>query len=244
MLKSILVTLGVPPIGFLCLAVIGALVARHRRRAGRVLLCISIAGLIVLALPIVPDLMIAGLERNLPLNPPSGALPQAIVILGGDLMTTADAPHVLPGLLTLDRLRAGAALYRRSGLPILVSGGIVQPHRPPIAAVMAESLRDDFQVPVTWVEDGSEDTWENADFTAGILKKQGIHSVFVVTQGWHMRRAMLAFRHAGLTATAAPSSMEAPIDPIIWDFLPRASAWAWSYYALHEWFGCAWYAIR
>ena len=59
-----------------------------------------------------------------------------------------------------------------------------------------------------------------------------------------MRRAMLAFRHAGLIATAVPTSMEVPIDPIVWDFLPRASSWGWSYYALHEWIGCAWYAIR
>ena len=62
---------------------------------------------------------------------------------------------------------------------------------------MADSLRDDFQVPVSWVEDASDDTWENAAFSAEILKKRGIHSVYVVTQGWHMRRAMLAFRHAG-----------------------------------------------
>ena len=94
------------------------------------------------------------------------------------------------------------------------------------------------------VEDASEDTWQNAAFSADILKKQGIRSVYVVTQGWHMRRAMLAFRHTGLIATAVPASMEIPIDPIVWDFLPRASSWGWSYYALHEWIGCAWYAIR
>jgi uncharacterized SAM-binding protein YcdF (DUF218 family) len=171
-------------------------------------------------------------------------MPRAIVILGGDLLRTSAAPYALPGFLTLDRLRAGAALHRRTGLPILVTGGSLQPDRPAIATVMADSLRDDFQVPVAWVEDASIDTWENAAFSAEILKKQGIRSVYVVTQGWHMRRAMLAFRHTGLIVTAVPTWTETPIDPIAGDFPPRALAWEWSYYALHEWIGCAWYAIR
>lgn len=244
MLKGILITLALPPVCFLCLTIVGLLIIRRHRRGGRALVFIGLVGLTSLALPLTSNLLIAALEQNLPLNPPPDAMPQAIVILGGDLSHTATAPFALPGFLTLDRLRAGAALHRRTGLPVLVSGGSVQPDRPAIATVMADSLRDDFQVPVAWVEDASDDTWQNAAFSADILKKQGIRSVYVVTQGWHMRRAMLAFRHAGLIATAAPTSMETPIDPIVWDFLPRASAWGWSYYALHEWIGCAWYAIR
>jgi uncharacterized SAM-binding protein YcdF (DUF218 family) len=188
--------------------------------------------------------MIIALETNLPVAPAPDAMPQAIVILGGDLARVAGEPFALPGLLTLDRLRAGAALQRRTGLPILVTGGVIQDDRPPIAAIMASSLRDDFHVPVTWVEDGSADTWENATFSAEILKKQGIRSVYVVTQGWHMRRALLAFRHTGLTVTAAPTSLDAPLDFIFWDFVPRASSWGLSYYALHEWIGCAWYELR
>ena len=57
-------------------------------------------------------------------------------------MRTSAAPYALPGFLTLDRLRAGAALHRRTGLPILVTGGSLQPDRPAIATVMADSLRD------------------------------------------------------------------------------------------------------
>jgi uncharacterized SAM-binding protein YcdF (DUF218 family) len=243
-LKSILITLALPPVCFLWLTILGLLIARRHRPSGRALLCIGVAGLTVLALPLVPDLLIVALEQNLPLNPPADAMPQAIVILGGDLSRTDAAPYALPGFLTLDRLRTGAALHRRTGLPILVTGGTVQPDRPAVATVMADSLRDDFQTPVTWVEDASSDTWQNASFSADILRKQGIRSVYVVTQGWHLRRAMLAFRHAGLIVTAVPTSMETPIDPIAWDFLPHASAWRWSYYALHEWIGCAWYAIR
>lgn len=242
--KGILITLALPPVSFLCLTIVGLLIARRHRPSSRALLCIGVLGLTVLALPFVPDMMIVALEHNLPVNPPPDAMPQAIVILGGDLTRTAEAPYALPGLLTLDRLRAGAALQRRTGLPILVTGGTVQPDRTPVATVMADSLRNDFQVPVAWVESASLDTWQNAAFSADILKQRGIRSVYVVTQGWHMPRAVVAFRHAGLIVTAVPTSMETPFDPIAGDFLPHASAWGWSYFALHEWIGWAWYAIR
>jgi uncharacterized SAM-binding protein YcdF (DUF218 family) len=243
-LKSILLALALPPVCFLYLTIVGLLIARRHRRGGRALICVGLAGLVLLAVPLVSNVLLVTLEQNLPIDPPPDAMPRAIVILGGDLLRTSTPPYALPGFLTLDRLRAGAALHRRTGLPILVTGGVVQPDRPAIATVMADSLRNDFQVPVAWVEDASDDTWENAAFSAEILKKQDIRSVYVVTQGWHMRRAMLAFRHTGLIATAVPTSSETPIDPIAGDFPPRATAWEWSYYALHEWIGCAWYAIR
>lgn len=244
MLKSILLALALPPVCFLYCVILGLLILRRHRSGGRALVGIGLVGLALLSIPLVPNLMIVALERNLPTTPPPDAMPQAIVILGGDLLRTEGPPHSLPGFLTLDRLREGAALYRRTGLPILVTGGTVQPDRPPVALIMADSLRNDFQVPVTWVEDASVDTWENAELSAGILQHRGIRSVYVVTQGWHMRRAMMAFRHAGLLATAVPTSVDTPFDPIPWDLPPRASAWQWSYYAVHEWIGCAWYAIR
>lgn len=244
MLKAVLLSMALPPICFLYLTIFGLLMAKRHRRSGRVLACIGLVCLTALSLPVVATSMILGLESNLPTTPPPDAMPQAIVILSGDMTRIADPPFVSPGLLTLDRLRAGAALQRRTGLPVLVTGGILQDDRPPIAGVMADSLRDDFNVPVTWVEPASADTWENAAFSAAILKKQNIRSIYVVTQGWHMRRALLAFRQTGLIVTAAPTSVDAPLDYILSDFVPRASAWGLSYFALHEWIGCVWYSLR
>ncbi len=235
---------GLPPICLLYLALAGFAILRWRDRTGRVLMALGLAGLTVLSLPVVADLLMAGLQWDLPVSPPANEMPQAIVILGGDVTRISEAPFARSGFMTLDRLRAGAALHRRTGLPILVTGGTVQRDRLPVATLMAANLREDFQVPVEWVEDVSADTWQNATLSADILKKQGIRSVYVVTQGWHMRRAILAFRHAGLIVTGAPTSIDPPIDPDASDFFPHVSAWQWSYFALHEWIGCAWYAIR
>jgi uncharacterized SAM-binding protein YcdF (DUF218 family) len=243
-LKGALESLVLPPISLLYLAIIGLLIWRRHRRTGNVLVCLGLAGLLVLSLPVVSGALIVALEQGLPVTPPPEAMPQAIVILGGDEARIATAPFALPGPLSLDRNRAGAELRRKTGLPILVTGGTVQPDRPPVATIMAASLREDFQVPVAWIEDVSPDTWANATMSAAILRKNGINSVYLVTQAWHMRRAVVAFRKAGLIVTAAPTSFDAPAEPTVSDFVPRTSAWEWSFFAIHEWVGSVWYALR
>ncbi len=69
-------------------------------------------------------------------------------------------------------------------------------------------------------------------------------TVYVVTHAWHERRALMAFRAAGLRAVAAPVDPERPPPWAPRMLIPRISAWQQSYFALHEWIGCAWYALR
>jgi uncharacterized SAM-binding protein YcdF (DUF218 family) len=144
----------------------------------------------------------------------------------------------------MERLRTAAALARLTGLPILATGGTTQPDTTPVGTLMGASLRDDFRLPARWIEDQSIDTWENARFSADILHRDGINSVYLVTSSWHMRRALLAFEGIGLTVTAAPTPLDAPMRLDFTDFLPRASVWLNGYYALHEWIGYEWYTLR
>jgi uncharacterized SAM-binding protein YcdF (DUF218 family) len=173
-----------------------------------------------------------------------GALPSAIVIIGAGVRCWSGDPRFDIDTLSLERARAGAALYRRVLLPILVSGGILHADEPALANLLANSLRADFQVPIQWVETKSYDTWENAENSAAILLNSGIYSIWLVTHAWHMRRAIQAFANFGITATAVPVGID-PVPALVTsDFVPQASAWSMSYYALHEWIGCAYYAFR
>ena len=150
--------------------------------------------------------------------------------------------HVGP--LTLERLRIGALLQRRTRLPILVSGGRLHPSDPPLAAVMVDSLEHDFQVPVKWLESESRDTWENAQKSAEILRAQGISSIFLVTHAWHMRRSVQAFNGTGITVTAVPTPFDRAANGLLLDYVPGVDGWRASYYGMHEWIGVAWYALR
>ena len=234
-----------PPTGFVVLMAAGLLMRGTWRRTGRRVVWVGLLALILFGMPVVSHSLLAGLESGLPTTPPADHPPQAIVVLGGDVIRArTEKLGIRPGLLTLDRLRTAAALQRRTGLPILVTGGTTQPHTAAVGLVMAESLTDDFGTPPRWVETTSLDTRENALFSADILREAGITSVYVVTHAWHMRRAVLAFRPTGLTATAFPTSPDDPIGPDLSDFLPRVSSWQTGFYALHEWIGNVWYSLR
>jgi uncharacterized SAM-binding protein YcdF (DUF218 family) len=244
-MKGVLEALGLPPTLFVVLIAAGLLLRGDWRRFGRRLTWVSLAALILLGMPVVSYSLLLALETGLPVTPPADHPPQAIIVLGAEVIRAhQEKLGVRPGLLTLDRLRTAAALHRSTGLPILVTGGTTQPNTEPVALVMEQSLRDDFQTPPRWVEAKSADTWENAHFSADILRAQGITSVYVVTHAWHMRRALLAFQGTGLTVTAAPTSLDDQLGPDLDDFLPRAAGWQTGYFAIHEWIGYAWYELR
>ena len=238
----------VPPLNLAVIAAIALFFAR--RRAGRIVLGAALAGLLILSLPIVGDALLRSLEHFPEQHPasPQDAAPGAIVVLGAELRYDEDPeggpPTMDLGPLSLERTRAAAALHRRTGLPILVSGGVVGDEPAPVGAAMARSLADDFEAPPRWVEIRSRDTWQNARFSAEILQAAGIHTVYVVTHAWHMPRALLAFQRAGLDAVPAPVRIDAWPGPRWQQFVPGASTWQISYFGLHEWVGLAFYAIR
>lgn len=234
----------VPPMNCLVAACAGAFL--HRRRAGRVLLAAGLGGLVLLSIPLVSGMLLTGLERDLPTRPDPANPPGAVVILSGNLteITRDGRPGYTVGDITLERELGGARLARATGLPILVSGGVIRPGAPSLASLMTRSLREDFGLSPRWQEDRSRDTWQNAADTAAIMRQAGVGTVYLVTHAWHMRRALIAFRAAGLRAVAAPVEIDRRPGPELETLLPRISAWRESYYALHEWLGCAWYALR
>jgi uncharacterized SAM-binding protein YcdF (DUF218 family) len=243
--KFILVSLLVPPFGFATLALASLVLSRSWPRLGRTMLATSLICLIALGTPMVAVSMLVSLEPDTPRTPLVGAQPQAIVVLGAEVRRTKDDPPIVVGSLSLERLRTAAALQRQTALPLLVSGGTLTDGIPPVGDIMAESLIADFRVPVRWRETRSRDTWQNAAFSADILRAQGITSIYLVTHAWHMRRALQAFQRTGLTVVAAPTPADMPVGrPEVNDFIPRVSGWETSYFALHEWIGNAWYAIR
>jgi uncharacterized SAM-binding protein YcdF (DUF218 family) len=234
----------IPPVNCLAVACVG--VALWRRRLGRPLAIAGLAGLVLFSLPLVAGSLMAILESGLNPPPPPAVAPRAIVILSGDQTEIRVGPldTYRVGGLTLEREQAGAALARRTGLPVLVTGGALHAWSPPLADMMATSMAQDFGVKVTWTERASVDTWTNAQDSAAILRKAGISSVYVVTHAWHMKRSLLAFRRAGLIAAAAPVDVDAVPQLRLSALVPLARCWLESFWAVHELIGWAWYAIR
>ena len=135
-------------------------------------------------------------------------------------------------------------MQRRLGLPILVSGGAAGDGETSLAGVMSKVLQDDFRVPVQWREEQSSNTFENAAFSAAILRRAGIAEALVVTHPWDAARARWAFRAVGFPVIPAPTHDKPAFSFSAASFLPQVPALRDSYYALHELIGLAWYLCR
>jgi uncharacterized SAM-binding protein YcdF (DUF218 family) len=245
LLKGILLALLLPPANLPMFAVAGLVVRRWHRRIGDRLTAVSCGLLLVLSIPAFGGTLLVALEQHLPSDADKAGKPGAIVILSATMAHYGgDDPGYGPGQLTLERERAGSALFRRVQLPVLVTGGVLQAGGPPIAAVMEQSLRDDFRTPVRWVEPHSRDTWENAEYSARILRENGITTVYLVTHAWHMRRALIAFHHFGINVIPAPVQIDLYPEFSWFYLLPKLAGWQVAYFAVHEWVGCAYYALR
>jgi uncharacterized SAM-binding protein YcdF (DUF218 family) len=216
---------------------------RRRPRLARTLTGFALVFGWLMAMPIVGEELFDHLAIRG--EPERYSQAQAIVILGGGRkrVLAADGKTLLdshPGSFTLERLREGARIARRTGLPVLVSAGNPDEKLPTEAAVMKASLEQDFGIVPRWVEDRSRNTAENAQFSARILEAAGIRRVIVVTSGFHLRRALVEFRGTGLEVIPAAAPPVGAAGPFQWgDLLPNASTLMRCHYALHEWLGLA-----
>jgi uncharacterized SAM-binding protein YcdF (DUF218 family) len=172
---------------------------------------------------------------------------EAIVVLGADRYI--EAPEYDGDTLNgfgLERLRYAAWLQRRTGLPILVSGGAVLGESKSEAELMYDLLTKEFGADVRWQEGGSKTTYENALFSSRILKAEGLDEVLLVTHAWAMPRAHEAFAKTGVKVTAAPTGFLSnnSFNTGVLAFLPSASAIFRTHLALHELTGRLWYRLR
>ncbi|SUT85992.1 DUF218 domain [Actinobacillus ureae] len=162
---------------------------------------------------------------------------QAIVVLGGGLRDSNELfGNYAIAAPPLERMRYAAYLHKQTGLPILVTGGSPE-GREPEAKIMAQELNDFFHVPVTWVEEKSNVTEENATFSKPILMQAGIQHIVLVTNQWHMKRAKMLFEREGFNVLAASTTAHQALDIGILPFIPQAQALQNSSIALKEWIG-------
>jgi uncharacterized SAM-binding protein YcdF (DUF218 family) len=236
-LKKILVALLLPPFGLLLLLAFGLWLSRKHRRTGWLVAIVALLSLTALSLPVISNALLRSQEVTAPLATAALADAQAIVVLGGG--TNYSAPEYSGDTVSrysLERLRYAAVLQRRSGLPVLVTGGAPFGGRPE-AQSMQLVLEQEFAVKVRWVETASRDTAENAILSAQLLKADNIKRIALVSHAWHLPRAVAAFERQGFTVTPAPTGFTRDSPSLLENLLPSASAFEKSRTALNEWLG-------
>jgi uncharacterized SAM-binding protein YcdF (DUF218 family) len=236
----------IPPNLFILAALVGVLLAWRSRRSGLWLATAAVGALYLVSTPLAAYGLIRaidGLAAEMP-RVAVTAPPGAIIVLSADIV-----PGNVPGepdrvgLVTLERLAGAARLQQHLGLPILVSGGRIENATDSLADAMSRSLVQDFHTTARWREDRSLNTFENAAFSAAILRRAGVPAAYVVTDPWQMARALWSFAAVGYPVVPVPSPgrPSLQLSPAI--LLPQVPSLLDSYYALHEMLGLAWYAV-
>lgn len=188
--------------------------------------------------------MLDGLQSTARAEPAWGA--ENVIVLLGAGGTTVPGLGVEPHEFAYARLVEAARLYRDCRAEadrrceIIVSGGDAGGLGRSEAAVYRPVLERLGVARADMVlEDRSLNTWQNAEFTAGMLADRQPQVLLLVTSAPHMRRALLYFGHFGLR----PRPARADYVDARMSWLPLAFNLLLADIALHEYLGLLRYRV-
>lgn len=235
--KRLLSSLVLPPGVFILLFLILGLLLRERRGLRRLSL---MGALLLYGLSIEPgrDLLLFPLERFTPPGSQEIARAEIVVVLSGGTRDTG-----FPSGDSAVRLLEGARLARSYRLPLLISGGIVLHHKHPEAGVLKEYFAPLLEGITVYTEPRSENTFENARYTAKLLKELKYKRILLVTSAYHIPRALWMFRRAGVDAIPYPCDYKREMDYGLASFFPRSDLLNDSAKGLKEYLGLIAYAL-
>jgi len=247
------------PLGLAVILLVGALVFTRKAKLHNALIITAILLLLIGSNRWFAYTLARSLEWQ---YLPQENIPQAdvIVVLGGG---TESAQYPRPTVeinSAGDRVLYAAYLYKEGKAPaILVSGGNIvwlggRTMTP--AQEMAEVLMM-MGVPEEdiWLQPESQNTQEDAAYSAQMLKEKGAERVLLVTSAMHMPRSVALFRHLGIEVIPAPTDYTVTqsgwenmlsFDPqaFLVNLLPNASSLSLSTNALKEYLGLFVYGLR
>ena len=231
------------PLGLVILLLIFAL---WRKRRWPVVAAILV--LYVGSIPFVGNRLIGWLETRYaetPLDRVQSA--DAVVVLGGIL-----GPENTGGTLpnwgeTVERFEAGVALVQSGKAGRLVFTGARMPWDESPTTEGEELRRRAIARGVgpdrILVTREIDNTATEALAVAGLVRAQGWKRVILVTTGWHMPRAALLFKRAGVDCIPFPVDMrdDRTHHASLIDFVPKAEAWQLTETAVRESYGYLFY---
>jgi uncharacterized SAM-binding protein YcdF (DUF218 family) len=232
-----------PFFAFLVISTLAGILAWGKRPRPRIVLVCSL-GLLVFTLRPVARLGLWFFEERYSTQPPDDHAVQAIVVLSSSVFPPeAPLDVALPGADTYERCTYAAWLYQHwTAVPVLASGG--GRLRTPYSVAMRDVMEHQgVPADMIWTEETSQSTYENAVYSARILRQKGIRKIALVTEAYHMLRAEKCFRKQGIEVVPAPCGFR-KLHGALFEYIPDWQAVSWNEDTLHEAFGLLWYRIR
>ena len=231
------------PTGPILISFVGLIVCSKKPKLGKSIIVASLFLLLMLSTPFIASLLMTNLQKYTPISNSMLKDRQIIVVLGGG--SYQNAPEYSTdtiGEASLVRLRYAIYLKKLTGLPIIASGGSPKGGQSE-SGIMQRIALTDFSTEVDWIEDLSNNTYENAKLTSIILKNKGIDKIILVTHAWHLSRAAQLFESEGLDVLPAPTSFVLKDVKGNHLFIPESGAMSASNLAIHELLGKYFYSL-
>lgn len=168
---------------------------------------------------------------------------EAIVVLGGGTVFPAGNADGELTSTPIARAVRGLELHRATGLPLVYSGGTVFERGRAEAEIGRQFFRTHgVSAGSIRAESESRNTWENA---RNVAMEFGYRRVYLVTSGYHLRRATYSFEAQGIEVVPVASDYMASRLPYLFvSFLPDHHELYKSGRALHEYLGLLYYRLR
>lgn len=222
----------------------GRLMKPQRRRIGWSLISGSVILCLICGWGWVPGFILGKLQTAPRLAQPQWKTRNVIVLLGGGHVRWTGGEWS-SSLFEMSRVREAARLYgacraRSKFCKILASGGDPKKAGRPEAEVMRDELVDlGIDATDILLEPKSNNTFQNAEFSAPLVRGQNADEVVLLTSGGHLPRATLFFNHFGVTTEGAPADF---VKVELTGF-PSAQNLFYTDLALHEALGIARYYV-
>jgi len=234
-LKKFITYLILPPGIYILLLLLLAVLLRKRRSL--YLLCLSGAlSMYLISVEPFKDLLFYPLESRYPT--PEEVRGDVIVILGGGVYNSGYLKAS-----SYKRLITGFLLHRRTGRPLILSGG-ASIGAIPEARVMRELLLQ-FGVDEESIHADlrSRDTRENALYVKKLCERLRCKRITLVTSAFHMYRAKRVFEKAGFEVQPYPTDFKFEGRYNLYSIFPKYSVFYDSAIAIREYMGIVFYSI-
>lgn len=168
-----------------------------------------------------------------------------LLVLGAGTSKIPQTHIIKPSLLAFSRIIETAKLYRECKLArvschILISGGDPLNNGKSEAAIYRDSLLSlDVNPSDIQLESQSKNTYQNAEFSSYLLKKQVREQILLISSGLALKRALLYFSYFGIH----PSPIASDFITIPISKLPLGYNFTMSDFAIHEYLGIAHFYI-
>jgi len=234
-LKKLISYLILPPGIYIALFLIIEVLSRKRK----IIYIPAVAGalsLYLISIEPFKDLLFYPLESVYP--KPKEVQGDVIVVLGGGAYNSGYLKAS-----SYKRLITAFLLHRRTGKPLILSGGAAIGTIPE-AKIMKELLLE-FGVEEKDIHADlrSRDTRENAIYVKKICERINCKSVTLVTSAFHMKRAVSVFKKSGLKVQPYPTDFKFEGRYNLYSLFPKYSVFYDSSIAIREYIGLIFYTL-